>query len=77
MIIPVSYTHLDVYKRQTLSIIKNTRDTMGALQKVYYNENVYRAAPGSGYREIMQTGLECIGQLDTLAVGEVLALRCV
>ena len=58
----------------TLSIIKNTRDTMGALQKVYYNENVYRAAPGSGYREIMQTGLECIGQLDTLAVGEVLAL---
>lgn len=58
----------------TLSIIKNTRDTVGALQKVYYNENVYRAAPGSGYREIMQTGLECIGQLDTLAIGEVLAL---
>ena len=58
----------------TLSIIKNTRDTVGALQKVYYNENVYRAAPGSGYREIMQTGLECIGQLDALAIGEVLAL---
>ena len=58
----------------TLSIIKNTRDTVGALQKVYYNENVYRAAPGSGYREIMQTGLECIGQLDILAIGEVLSL---
>ena len=24
----------------TLSIIKNTRDTVGALQKVYYNENL-------------------------------------
>lgn len=58
----------------TLSIIKNTRDTVGAPRKVYYNEHVYRAAPGSGYREIMQTGLECIGQLDTLAIGEVVAL---
>ena len=58
----------------TLSIVKNTRDTAGALQKVYYNENVYRAAPGSGYREIMQTGLECIGRLDAYAVGEVLSL---
>ena len=58
----------------TLSIVKNTRDTAGALQKVYYNENVYRADPGSGYREIMQTGLECIGQLDALAIGEVVAL---
>ena len=58
----------------TLSIIKNTRDTAGALQKVYYNENVYRAAPDSGYREIMQTGLECIGRLDAFAIGEVLSL---
>lgn len=58
----------------TLSIIKNTRDTAGALQKVYYNENVYRAAPDSGYREIMQTGLECIGRLDVFAIGEVLSL---
>ena len=58
----------------TLSIIKNTRDTTGAPQKVYYNENVYRAAPGSGYREIMQTGLECIGRLDALAIGEVVSL---
>lgn len=58
----------------TLSIIKNTRDTAECLQKVYYNEHVYRAAPGSGYREIMQTGLECIGRLDPLAIGEVVAL---
>ena len=58
----------------TLSIIKNTPAVQGALQKVYYNEHVYRAAPGSGYREIMQTGLECIGRLDPLAIGEVVAL---
>lgn len=58
----------------TLSIIKNTRDTMGALQKVYYNENVYRAAPGSGYREIMQTGLECIGDVDGYDVFEAVEL---
>ena len=58
----------------TLSIIKNTRDTTAGLQKVYYNEHVYRAVPGSGYREIMQTGLECIGRLDALAIGEVVSL---
>ncbi len=58
----------------TLSIIKNTRDTQG-VEKLYYNENVYRTAPTShGYREIMQVGLECIGDLDVCAVGEVLLL---
>ena len=59
----------------TLSIIKNSVDTGGALQKVYYNENVYRTAPAShGYREIMQVGLECIGDLDDYAVCEVVEL---
>ena len=58
----------------TLSIIKNCRDGAG-LQKVYYNENVYRTSPTShGYREILQAGLECIGDLDGYAVGEVLML---
>lgn len=58
----------------TLSIIKNSQDT-GTLQKVYYNENVYRTAPAShGYREIMQVGLECIGDLDDCAVCEVVEL---
>lgn len=59
----------------TLSIVKNTSDTASGLQKVYYNENVYRTSPASvGYREIMQTGLECIGQLDLFSMGEVVAL---
>ena len=59
----------------TLSILKNTSDTSQSLQKVYYNENVYRTAPTShGYQEIMQVGLECIGSLDDCAVCEVLEL---
>ena len=58
----------------TLSIIKNSQNN-GAVQKVYYNENVYRTAPTScGYREIMQVGLECIGNLDDYTVCEVVAL---
>lgn len=58
----------------TLSIIKNSQ-SHGAVQRVYYNENVYRTAPTScGYREIMQVGLECIGDLDDCTVCEVVAL---
>lgn len=58
----------------TLSILKNGRDGPG-LQKVYYNENVYRTSPtASGCREIPQAGLECIGALDAYAEGEVLLL---
>lgn len=59
----------------TLSILKNSQDNSQSLQKVYYNENVYRTAPAShGYREIMQVGLECIGHLDDCAVCEVVEL---
>lgn len=59
----------------TLSILKNSHDRGQGLQKVYYNENVYRIAPAShGYREIMQVGLECIGDLDDCAVCEVVEL---
>ncbi len=59
----------------TLSIIKNGRDVPGAVQKVCYNENVYRAPRGNGsFREIMQAGLECIGEIDEGCVGEVLSL---
>lgn len=58
----------------TLSIIKNTRDT-DDLQKLYYRENVYR--PGSstqGFREIMQVGLECMGNVDDYQLLEVVLL---
>ena len=59
----------------TLSIVKNAQAGGGALEKVYYNENVYRADSGShGYREIMQAGLECIGQIDLHAMAEVALL---
>ena len=45
------------------------------MQKVYYDENVYRISGSSrSYREIMQTGLECIGEVDDYAIAEVLML---
>lgn len=59
----------------TLSIIKNIQPDPHTLEKVYYHENVYRTSPASmGYREIMQTGLECVGMLDLASMGEVAAL---
>ncbi len=58
----------------TLSIVKNTRD-IAALQKLYYHENVYRVTKGSnGFREMMQVGLECLGNVDTYCITEVLYL---
>ena len=53
----------------TLSIVKNAPEEPGVVQKVYYNENVYR-----DYREIMQAGLECVGDLDDYEIGEVVLL---
>ncbi|MBQ5590813.1 MAG: ATP phosphoribosyltransferase regulatory subunit, partial [Clostridia bacterium] len=57
----------------TLSIIKNTKDDE-KLKKVYYNEVVYRPHDENGFREINQTGLECIGDIDTKNVCEVISL---
>lgn len=53
----------------TLSIVKNAPDAPGVVQKVYYNENVYR-----DYREIMQAGLECVGDLGDYEIAEVVLL---
>ena len=67
----------------TLSIIKNSRDEAGCVQKVYYNENVYRVSEDAHcFKEILQTGLECMGDIDDGCVYEVLrlaaeSLRCV
>ena len=59
----------------TLSIIKNTKDTENSVQKVYYNENVYRVSKGTNsFKEIMQTGLECIGSIDDYNIYEVIKL---
>ena len=59
----------------TLSIVKNTRDTAGTLQKLYYHENVYRVASAEdGFREMTQVGVECMGEVDSTCVAEVLKL---
>jgi len=58
----------------TLSIVKNTAGTEG-LQKLYYNETVYRVSKGSGaFREMMQVGLECLGDIDDYCLTEVILL---
>jgi len=59
----------------TLSIVKNIGDDDTSMHKLFYNENVYRTSVSSGgFREIMQTGLECIGNIDTYSICEVLML---
>ena len=59
----------------TLSILKNTRPQEPGPRKVYYNETVYRTGKGDdAFQEIMQTGLECIGDLDLYHIYEVIAL---
>lgn len=58
----------------TLSIIKNAPEGPGLVQKVYYNENVYRTDGNHTFREIMQSGLECIGDLTDYDVAEVVLL---
>ena len=59
----------------TLSIIKNTRDADDCVQKVYYSENVYRISGSTRqFKELMQTGLECIGDVDLYSLCEVISL---
>ncbi len=59
----------------TLSIIKNAVADDKQSYRLYYSENVYRTTPGgNGFREIMQTGLEAIGNIDPYSQCEVLML---
>ena len=59
----------------TLSIVKNTVDEQDSVQKVYYNENVYRVSGATGqFKEIMQAGIECIGDVSKNDVFEVVYL---
>lgn len=58
----------------TLSIAKNSKDRPW-VQKVYYKENVYRISRGAqGYKEIMQLGLEAMGDVDDYCILEILTL---
>ena len=59
----------------TLSIVRNARDQVGSVSRICYGENVYRVSSSSGtFREIMQTGLECIGDVGLLELCEVVTL---
>lgn len=59
----------------TLSIIRAAELAPGVKQKFCYNENVYRVDHTTHrFREIMQAGLECIGDIDFYDVFEVVSL---
>lgn len=59
----------------TLSIIKNSESDKDYKQKLYYNENVYRISESTHqYKELMQTGIECIGNIDINDIFEVVYL---
>ena len=59
----------------TLSIIKNTNETLQDNEKLYYQENVYRENRESHtFTEINQMGLEYLGNVDNYAITEVIML---
>lgn len=59
----------------TLSIIKNSKDTVDKLIKAQYNENVYRISGGTHtFKELMQVGVECLGAVGTDEICEVIFL---
>lgn len=61
----------------TLSILKSMTDSEAQPSKLYYNENVYRFSRDIGdIREIMQVGLEYVGEISLYAKVEVLSLAC-
>lgn len=58
----------------TLSIIKSMPEEIKGVQKVCYDENVYRQQKGESFKEILQLGLECVGEIDLYQTCEVLCL---
>lgn len=59
----------------TLSIVRSGTDADDGVQKVYYNETVYRvSAAARGFREMAQAGVECIGAVDDFCLAETLML---
>ncbi len=59
----------------TLSIVKNLEDKPSELNRLFYDENVYRVSGRTGtFREIMQMGLECIGNAGNPIAAEVIDL---
>lgn len=59
----------------TLSIVKHARADGQGVEKLYYNESVYRVSPTDHeFTEIEQIGLEYLGEVDAYGVCEVLRL---
>lgn len=59
----------------TLSIVKRARPERGRVEKLYYNESVYRVSPTDHeFREIEQIGVELLGEIDLCATCEALKL---
>lgn len=61
----------------TMSIIKNCAKEQDKNHKIYYNESVFRIPKSdTEYKEIRQTGLEYVGEIDTYQTIEILNLAC-
>ena len=59
----------------TLSIVRSVRETGKTVARISYDENVYRVSGSSGtFREIMQAGIECIGDVGLVEMSEVALL---
>ncbi len=58
----------------TLSIVKNAPEAPGAVRKVHYRENVYRMGDNGNFKEILQAGLECVGDVGSYEVAEVVSI---
>ena len=59
----------------TLSIVKSFRPSKASVSRVCYDENVYRVSDKSGtFREILQTGIECLGDVSEVELCEVVKL---
>ena len=59
----------------TLSIVRNLDDRPDEVARLFYDENVYRVSDRTNsFREIMQMGLECIGDAGNACAAEVIDL---
>ena len=59
----------------TLAIVKNTKDEPNRRKKLYYTESVYRVSQKSAtFREIQQSGVECLGDVDALSLAEIIMM---
>ena len=58
----------------TLSIVKSSKNRTDGLSKLYYDEKVYRSNDSGSFKEIMQVGLECIGNITKEYLFEVIGL---